>query len=165
MSEREIDRRDAFQLGPEVVVESFEDETIAVNLGSGRYYSVDPVGGDALRLLTSGRALHEVVALVDGRYAPGPESIESTLTGFTHRLLDEGLVVPTVKGAPGSTGGTTGATVSPPTPGSTFTPSLVVFSDMEDLLVLDPIHDVDAAGWPVRADPDPGEGSARRDPP
>ena len=26
------------------------------------------------------------------------------------------------------------------------------FTDMQDLLLLDPIHDVDETGWPVRAD-------------
>jgi hypothetical protein len=26
---------------------------------------------------------------------------------------------------------------------------LNVYSDMQDLLTLDPIHDVDAAGWPM----------------
>jgi len=49
----------------------------------------------------------------------------------------------------------------PPTPtGEAFRPPTVaVYSDMEDLLLLDPIHDVDETGWPVRADvpaADPG---------
>ena len=33
-------------------------------------------------------------------------------------------------------------------------PSLSVFSDMQDLLLLDPIHDVSEAGWPM---PKPAE--------
>jgi hypothetical protein len=27
-----------------------------------------------------------------------------------------------------------------------------VYTDMEELLLLDPIHDVDETGWPVRAE-------------
>jgi hypothetical protein len=30
------------------------------------------------------------------------------------------------------------------------TPTLAKFTDMQDLLLLDPIHDVDKTGWPAR---------------
>ena len=144
MNEPEVDLRSAFQLGTEVVTESFADETIAVNLASGRYYSIDPTGGDALQLLVSGPALGDVAAFLTTRYQPGPESIESTLTGFVQQLITEGLVA--------STAVDDAATLpeAAASVGITFAPVLVVFSDMEDLLVLDPIHDVDATGWPVR---------------
>ena len=32
-------------------------------------------------------------------------------------------------------------------------PVLQKYTDMEDLLLLDPIHDVDEAGWPARKQP------------
>ena len=32
-------------------------------------------------------------------------------------------------------------------------PRLEKYSDLEDLLVLDPIHDVDEAGWPIAKAP------------
>jgi hypothetical protein len=31
-------------------------------------------------------------------------------------------------------------------------PVLAVYTDMQDLLLLDPIHDVDEIGWPTRRD-------------
>ena len=29
------------------------------------------------------------------------------------------------------------------------TPTLEIFSDMQDILLLDPVHDVDERGWPI----------------
>ena len=34
--------------------------------------------------------------------------------------------------------------------GAYRTPVLSIYTDMQDLLLLDPIHDVDQAGWPTR---------------
>ena len=42
------------------------------------------------------------------------------------------------------------AVKSPSIPRAPFHPPVLnVFSDMQDLLLLDPIHDVDATGWPM----------------
>jgi hypothetical protein len=40
-------------------------------------------------------------------------------------------------------------------------PVLQVYSDMQDLLLLDPIHEVDATGWPM---PAPAASLDRTDP-
>ena len=34
--------------------------------------------------------------------------------------------------------------------GTAFTNDIAVFSDMQELFLVDPIHDVDDAGWPSR---------------
>ena len=138
----------AFQLrDADVVLEAFPDETIAVHLGTGRYYSLDLMGAETLDLLVSGRELVEVVDFLVTRYRADPADVEPAITEFVGRLLDEGLVTR----APASAPGGTFATPSPAA--SEFTaPALAVYSDMEDLLLIDPIHDVDDTGWPVRAD-------------
>ncbi len=63
---------------------------------------------------------------------PLPEGSE----GFASRLVEEELA-------------TSDETLPPGKPGG---PVMEVFTDMEDILLLDPIHDVDydAAGWPAR---------------
>ncbi len=33
-------------------------------------------------------------------------------------------------------------------------PVLETFSDMQEILLLDPVHDVDKAGWPISKNPD-----------
>jgi hypothetical protein len=132
---------------PDVVLEAFADETIAVNLASGRYYSLDLMAAEILDLLMSRRDLGAVVEYLAFRYDAEPTEVEAAVERFVRLLLDEGLV--TI--APGAD--SDGAFPAPSTAGVPFAaPQLAVYSDMEDLLLLDPIHDVDHTGWPVRAD-------------
>ena len=139
----------------QVVLEAFEDETIAVNLGSGRYYSLNLMGAETLDLLVSRREFGAVVEHLAVRYRAELSEVEAVVEGFVRLLLDEGLV--TI--APGADSG--GAFPAPSAAGVRFAaPHLSVYSDMQDLLLLDPIHEVDETGWPVRADatrPGPAE--------
>ena len=59
-------------------------------------------------------------------------------------MLEEGLISPdpAASGEPRE---------DLPAGGPWTPPSIAVFSDMQDLFELDPIHDVDEAGWPSRA--------------
>jgi hypothetical protein len=131
---------------PDVVIEAFPDETIAVNLGTGRYYSIDLVGAEILGLLTSGHELGTIVKYLADRYGIEILTVDSAVTDFALRLLAEGLIATGPSTAP--------AELPPPGPAAApfSVPDLSVYSDMEDLLLLDPIHDVDSTGWPVRAD-------------
>jgi hypothetical protein len=63
---------------------------------------------------------------------------------FTNSLVAHGLVTaePTVASVP--------ATALDGPAGSWEAPKLTVYEDMQDLLLLDPIHDVDETGWPAR---------------
>jgi hypothetical protein len=137
----------------EVVIEAFPDETIAVNLANGRYYSINLVGAEALELLVAGHPLEVVVARVAVRYEVDPARVDIAVAEFVAKLLAEGLLIP----APGER--PSGVLPPPVRSAVAFTdPTFSVYSDMEDLLLLDPIHDVDETGWPVRAeagDPDP----------
>ncbi len=44
-----------------------------------------------------------------------------------------------------------GESYSPPAKTAFVTPELTRYTDIEDMLILDPIHEVDASGWPHRA--------------
>ena len=136
-----------------MVVEAFPDETIAVHLGTGRYFSIDPIGAEMLDLLASGWTVEAVAEHLGTQYDRDAAAIENAVEDFAGRLLDEGLIVP-------GPGGATDIVVPEPVRSSRAfsAPTLSVYTDMEDLLLLDPIHDVDDTGWPVRAEsanPDP----------
>jgi hypothetical protein len=60
-------------------------------------------------------------------------------------LLAEALVVP---GAPAAGGAGTVATAVPAARQPYEAPALHKYNDMQDLLLLDPVHDVDETGWP-----------------
>jgi hypothetical protein len=131
----------------DVVFESFPDETIAVNLETGRYFSIDLVGAEVLELLMSGRELGATIEHVAVRYHTDPIVVELAVVDFARRSVAEGLL------QPASDRPVAAAFPAPEAAEVPFSPpTLTVYSDMEDLLLLDPIHEVDATGWPARAD-------------
>jgi hypothetical protein len=113
---------------PEVLDEVFDGEAVLVNLRTGRYYALD----------AAATAIWQ--AVVDG--SPLPEGDD--VAPFLRRLVDEELVV---SGGPLPRHSDGHAAVGGPV--------MQVFSDMKDILLLDPIHDVDydGSGWPVHAAP------------
>jgi hypothetical protein len=54
-------------------------------------------------------------------------------------LIDEGLIVP---------GGAKHGATELPSAEELARPAISVYKDMQDLFLLDPIHDVNEAGWP-----------------
>jgi hypothetical protein len=63
------------------------------------------------------------------------------------QMLREGLIVPGAGPAPSPS-----SVASPATKKAFEPPTLAVYTDMQELLLLDPIHDVDETGWPQRQD-------------
>lgn len=127
---------------PDVVAESIDGEVIIINLNSGAYFSSLGSGGAIWQALASGHSVEETLDLLATHYKRPRTEIEPDVRGFTHQLLDEGLLVET-----------SGANVADGlalAPSSGFdAPVLSKYTDMQELLLLDPIHDVDPSiGWP-----------------
>ena len=133
---------------PAVIAEVIDGEAIIVNLDSGAYYSLRDSACAIWNLLAQQYTPAEVTAAVQARYAGDTERIRAGVDALVGELLAESLLVPaegTTASAPilDSNGRSSGAL--PP-----FSPPLLEkFTDMADLLLLDPIHEVDAeTGWP-----------------
>jgi len=132
---------------PTIVHEAVDGEVVIINLESGAYYSLNKVGADVWEGLAAGASVDGLLRLVGERYEASPAAI----AGEVHRLLDvlqqEQLIVPDGSGA---------ATASVPraaegSPKALFEPcTLQKHTDVADLLLLDPVHDVDEPGWPIR---------------
>ncbi len=129
---------------PDVVHETIDGETVIVNLSTGNYYSLQGVGADVWALMVAGAPAHHIAAGIGQRYEGDRAQIEAGVGGLLARLVAEGLIIPgeSLNSEPAALGATDG--VRPP-----FTvPVLEAHQDMQDLLLLDPIHDVDETGWP-----------------
>ena len=149
----------AFELETtDVVFESFADETIAVHLGTGRYFSINMTGAEVLDLLRSGNEVGAIIADLAARSASDPQVVDRAVADFVARLLEEGLIRAAASGAPATLPG--GSRSSAPF----SAPTIAVYTDMEDLLLLDPIHDVDETGWPAHADSTEGTHGAAHAP-
>jgi len=136
----------AYQLGsPAVVHETIDGEVIMVNLDTGCYYSLDGAGAVVWEQLTQGASLARTVAAVGRIYAASDGDLESALQPLLAELLAENLLKPRDAAA--------SPAVLPDLPAADsqrpfVAPVLNKHTDMQDLLLLDPIHEVDEAGWP-----------------
>jgi len=140
---------DVFRVnGPHVISENIDGEVVLVNLGKGLYYSTDQVGADVWGLLGAGHSVREIGDAISARYAGEPGTITTAVVAFLAELLQEELIVtePPVpereaREMPVAEDRADKARFQPPT--------LNKYTDMRDMLLLDPIHDVEESGWPV----------------
>ena len=129
-----------------ILSERFGNEVVAINNNNGNYYSLNGISADIWALLESGASLQTIIEQVENRYASENDQIASSVTEFVDELLKQELVV--VAEAAASPEGARLPVPQQPLPFDT--PRLEVYSDMQDLLLLDPIHEVDETGWPNR---------------
>jgi hypothetical protein len=118
----------------EVVARVFDGEAIIINVANGKYYSMDRVGTLAWHLLTGGYSLKDTAAFLAGRYGMDETTVAVDVERLAGQLMEEGLVT-TMDDPPGRAPGIDLA----PAAGETYaTPTLTVYSDMTDVLALDP---------------------------
>lgn len=130
---------------PDVINETIENEAIILHLGTGRYYSARGCGAQAWSWLSEAVPVSRVVQLLASTYDADRQLIETELDKFIGDLQAEGLLVETTDAAPGPA-------VPENANGSRlpFEPPVIeCYTDLQDLLLLDPVHEVDASqGWP-----------------
>jgi hypothetical protein len=137
---------------PHIVHEIFEDQEAAIiNLKSGNYYSLDPVGAYIWAQIESAGTLDEVVAQVMNRYEGPMIDITNEVNKFVDALQAEDLIVAAID-APSDYSAQRVRTDGIGNGGKiAFTAPVVErYNDMQELLLLDPIHEVDETGWPHR---------------
>lgn len=134
---------------PNVVAENFGDEIVAVNLDTGVYYSMHGSAAVIWKLLAEGHAVDGITHAIAVAHDAAVTTIAADVAAFLERLSDEKLVV--VAAAPA----VVPAVSLPSGERRPYSPPTIdVHSDMQDILLLDPVHDVDEAGWPLAADLD-----------
>ena len=139
---------------PTVTHETIDGEAVIINLDSGNYYSLVDVGSFVWGLIEKGASASEVRNVVLQSYQGNDADVDRGVQELLAQLQQENLIVP-VDG----TGALDLAQLELPSNNghekpSFNAPTLHKYSDMQELLLLDPIHDVDDAGWP-KPNPDP----------
>jgi hypothetical protein len=134
---------------PSVVFERFEDETVLIHMDTGRYYSLDRIGSLVWELLVRPLEVSAVAEMLSGAFAAEPGGVEPSVRELIRQLEAEQLLRPRTDPAPATATDTPlalpqGAVFAPP--------QLTRYDDMAEILLLDPVHDVDERGWPSRAD-------------
>jgi hypothetical protein len=128
---------------PSAVSEVIDGELVVMNLATGNYFSGTGVGAVFWscfeRALPKEAMLSEVMASFDVDCS----RLEADLAEFTQTLLGHGLIRRgPAASAPAAMPAVVRQAYAPPV--------LTLYTDMKDLLMLDPIHDVAEEGWPMR---------------
>lgn len=104
------------------ISETIDGETIIINLETGSYYSMNLSGTALWQAISSGKTIpHDNQMVID----------------FIKVLLDDNLIIET-------------ADINSEIADSSLfnSPTIEIYTDMQEMLLADPIHDVETAGWP-----------------
>ena len=132
---------------PPVALETIDEETIIVNLETGSYYDLGPVGGHVLHALDGGADRAAAIESVCARWQVDPAAVAPAIERLVEELLAEEILVAAPAGEPAGAP----AIGAGPSAYPYKEPKLGKHTDMQELLLLDPVHEVDPAGWPGRA--------------
>ena len=128
-----------FHLGKEVVIIAFD---------SGNYYSLDKTGADIWNFIESGASVGEIVERIIRLYEGNRGVIENEVNKLIDELQIENLIIPEHSEKNIQTN-TTQVEPNSETERHIFeSPNLQKYTDVQELLLLDPIHEVNETGWP-----------------
>lgn len=133
--------------GTAVVHEYLDDEVIIANLDTGIYYSARGLGIPIWELLVAGNTQEATESLLAERYPSARGDLGLALSSFVHDACIENLLVEV------TTEVAANLHEQIHYPDSYEPPVLEKYDEMKDLLMLDPVHEVDEQGWPSRSTP------------
>lgn len=129
---------------PDVVDEDFGGEFVVLNLVDGRYFSLRGVAATLWRDLRAGHAIDAVVSAVGNE----DETLAQAVTAFSAALLEAGLIRRSAASVTSGLAASVDELLR-----ERQAPVFEAFDDMAELILSDPIHDVEEdIGWPARRD-------------
>jgi hypothetical protein len=127
----------------DIVSEEFDGEFVVLDLSCGKYFSMDETASAIWRAVVSGVSTQSLAEAAGATGLAGSASIHE----FLQKLVEYGCLVPSdIPGSDAIDETTLRVLMTSDKP-----PTVEVFDDLAELIMADPIHDVEeAAGWPVR---------------
>jgi hypothetical protein len=119
----------------------FDDEIVIANFSTGIYYSLRFAAAEIWLGLMAGVPADRVVKAIMPHGKVAPQALADAAKSFIQSLENEQLITLANRAVDESW--------QPRLADAPFeSPAFERFADMEDLLLLDPIHDVGRTGWP-----------------
>jgi hypothetical protein len=152
-----VDERQRFvSRGAPIIHDTIDNETIAINQLTGAYYTLEGPSALAWQLLATGASALDVARRLGSEYDADAATLETEAVEFFGLLMAEGLIVPTSGAADPAASASAASGAPAPTTGNAAAArsrfaglALQRYSDLEVLLLADPIHEVDDTGWPM----------------
>jgi hypothetical protein len=134
---------------PTVTHEVIDGEAVIINLVSGKYYSLCNAGAEIWTLVDKRVPLGGIVHRLAANYIGDRSCIENAVAELIQRLQEEDLIVPWICETYAEDFSETESAFELNRERPPFeAPVMHMFTDMQELLVLDPIHEVAELGWP-----------------
>jgi len=134
---------------PHVVHETIDGETILMDLRTGNYYSIEWPGTFIWEYISEEGAAETLISELSKIEGKKINEIQEAIQSFLNKLVEEDLLSVSENGQhekidlPDEVKAELRKLVS-----EYKEPEFNKYSDMQDMLLLDPIHDVDEKGWP-----------------
>jgi outer membrane protein assembly factor BamB len=133
---------------PHVVAETLDGEATIVDLDSGTYYALNESGSLIWDGLIAGSATSEVATTLAGAYKLDADDASRSVEDLVKQLADANLIVEASEAGHNGAAPPASAANSNGSRRQYAEPELSAYTDMQELLLLDPIHEVDESGWP-----------------
>ena len=134
---------DRLQANPGMFAEAFDGESVLIDIRRGLYFSLSGAATVAWRLFETPCAPEQVI---DAIAVASPGLDASVIAEAIDAMRDHELLI-----SAGSADAGTVAVSLDPGEGPFEAPVVQVFSDLAELIALDPVHEVNASsGWPTR---------------
>ncbi len=133
---------------PKVIGEVMGGEAIIVDLETGAYFSLKGIGSELWLVLEKGASIGMIIDALNKRYPDLQDEILAAVESLIAELINEKLLVESKTVDADHRGP---IVFSPGLDSETAdfkAPVLEKFTEMADMLLLDPIHEVSAEGWP-----------------
>ena len=136
-----------FVVEPWMTHERLDDQVMMINLETGAYFALEHTAADCWSALVAGAGPEELVqALLTGYQVERSQAAPDVDT-FLRSLVDEGII------RWSSDADADPAVLAPPVASveraAYSVPKIDKHDDLEELLLLDPIHDIGPDGWPA----------------
>jgi hypothetical protein len=110
----------------------FDDEAIVINVVTGRYYDLEGTGALAWTMVSAGASAAEVGDAMAAAFDVDAATARRDVDALLDQLLAEELILPSPDASAPA------APPAAPTRAAYEPPALVTYTDMEDLLTVDP---------------------------
>jgi hypothetical protein len=144
-----ISKNSIFRINePDVVYEVMGEEVVILDLKRGCYYSVNDTGAKLLLNLVEGASLEELLLCSNEVFELKSEkAAQAEIQQFVEQLVCEGIMIAFQREETASANNR--QKIPSPQKVKFSKPAIEKYTDLEDLLLLDPIHDVNQQeGWP-----------------
>lgn len=132
----------------DTIAETIDGEVILIHLGTGAYYSLRGVGADIWAAIERGASRGEMLDMLEARYDAPRDELDLHLARHLEELQTEGLAGPEAAAERHLV-----VVAEPVSSRMPFSPPLLEkHTDMQDLILIDPVHEVEARGWPHTAE-------------